>query len=97
MEHKLAEGKYYVKDAPPPGMLPRAALTSEGEAGSLSDVLGFCKDLIQSKEKMYQEILSDKGHEIALLKERIVEQKMLIQILEDKISQRVSPPKSLDH
>lgn len=91
VEYKLMDGKYYIVDKPPMGMLPPSHSTVGGEVGqspigSLAEILEFCKNLIQSKEKMYQEILTDKMREIGSLKERISEQKMLIKILEEKLS-----------
>ena len=93
VENKLMDGKYYVMDKPPMGMLPppssspAAVAAGQTSAGSLAEILEFCKNLIQSNEKMYQEILTDKMREIGSLKERISEQKMLIKILEEKLAQ----------
>jgi predicted RNase H-like nuclease (RuvC/YqgF family) len=97
--HKLTDGKYYVQDTAPMGMLPQTTGgPSENNMNNLSDVLAFCKELIQSKEILFKETLSEKMNEIAQLKERLSEQKMLIQILEEKMAKRPNPKaQTLDH
>ena len=90
IECKLIDNKYYIKDVPPEGRVsPEHHQNTVSDA--LKEILNFCQNLIQEKEKIYQDILKDKTKEMMYLKERISEQKMLIKILEDRLSVASAP------
>ncbi len=88
--YRFLDHKYYIKDEAvegAQGMTPQETRSEEG----VKQLLEFCKQLIHEKEKMYQDLLKDKIREIASLKERLSEQRMLINIMEEKLHQGQRP------
>lgn len=86
IQYKLMDGRYFIVDNPPLGMIPKHQESSSLGSEGLSELLTFCQELIEGKERLYQNLLKEKAQEMSSLQERISEQKMLIKILEEKIS-----------
>lgn len=96
VEYRLVENRYLIRDQSPANGSAGNSFDGQAVAQSLKEVLGFCTGLIEEKEKRFKEIIFEKTREILSLKERVSEQKMLIQILEEKLkhSSAQHPPYS---